>query len=269
MQAAAVREYFLTPTECPECKTALVRTGAYVICPNGDGCPAQIAGAVKRWISKIGVLHFGDALIDMLCEAGKVEQIADLYKLDPKDVALMGMGGRQVGATATKAFKNLHAMRTLSLATFVGSLGIELIGRSTAQTIVDGGFDSLKKMYKASKDQIAAIPGVGDAKASAFVSGFWDLLDRGVIADLLACITIADKPSGAWSGKSVCMTGFRDKQMEAAIEAAGGVVKSSVSKGLTVLVAKDPNSISGKVQDAVKYGIEIIGIDEMWNRLSP
>lgn len=256
-----------TPTNCPECQTSLVRDGAYIRCPNGDSCPAQIAGAIKRWISKIGVLHFGDTLIDLLCESGRVERISDLYELDPKDVALMGMGGRQVGGTATKAFNNLHAMKTIPLHVFVGSLGIPLIGRSMAKTIVDAGFDSLNKMSKAVPADIAAIPGVGQTKADAFVEGFWDLLDRGVITSLRKHITIADKAQGAFSGKSICMTGFRDKQMESEIEAQGGTIKSSVSKDLTILVAKDPNSTSGKAQKAAQYGVEVIGIDEMWDRL--
>jgi len=263
----AAREYFQTPTHCPECNTPVVRDGAYLKCPAGDTCPAQIAGAVKRWIQKIGVLHFGDALIDMLCETGKVEQIADLYLLDPRDVALMSMGGRMVGGTATKAFNNLHATKTMPLHVFIGSLGIPLIGRSMAKTIVDAGFDSLNKMSKARIAEVAAIPGVGQAKAEAFCEGFWDLLDRGVITSLRRFITLADKAVGAMSGKSVCMTGFRDKAMEGEIEAQGGTIKSSVSKDLTILVAKDPNSGSGKAQQAAKYGTEVIGIDEMWKLL--
>lgn len=261
------RQYIQIPTVCPECSTPLITDGEYLRCTNGDACPAQIAGAVKRWISKIGVLHFGDALIDMLCEAGKVETIADLYKLDPKDVAQMGMGGRQVGGTATKAFNNLHAARTMPLHVFVGSLGIELIGRSMAKTIVDAGFDTLNKMSKATVAQIAAIPGVGQTKAEAFCDGFWDLLDRGTITGLMQFITIADKATGSLTGKSICMTGFRDKQMDCQVEALGGTIKSSVGKGLTYLVCKDPSSTSGKAQQARALGVTIVSIDEMWDLL--
>lgn len=256
-----------TPTACPDCQTAVVRDGAYLICPNGDTCPAQISGAIKRWIAKVGVLHFGTSLIDMLCETGVVERIADLYTLDPAVVASMDMGGRKVGGTADKAFRNLHAATTMPLHVFVGSLGIPLIGRSMAKTLVDAGLDSLNKMSKAKVTDVASIPGVGNTKAEAFVDGFWDLLDRGVIASLLAHITIAAKATGPFTDKSICMTGFRDATMVTAIESQGGSVKSGVSKGLDILVTKDPNSTSGKAQKARQYGTEVIGIDEMWNRL--
>jgi|APSaa5957512622_1039677.scaffolds.fasta_scaffold11182_6 DNA ligase (NAD+) len=255
------------PTECPDCGTAVIRDGAYLVCPNGDTCPAQISGSIKRWVAKIGVKHFGTSLIDMLCETGTIDTIADLYRLDPVKVSSMGMGGRRVGGTADKAFNNLHAAKTMPLHVFVGSLGIPLIGRSMAQTIVDAGFDSLNKLSAAKVADIAAIPGVGGTKAQAFCDGFWDLLDRGVITSLMAHITIAAKATGAFSGKSVCMTGFRDATMVTAIESQGGTVKSSVSKGLDILVLKDPQSTSGKAEKARKYGTKLVGIDDMWNRL--
>jgi DNA ligase (NAD+) len=262
------RQYIQPPTACPDCGTAVITDGEYLICPNGDTCPSQISGSIKRWIAKIGVKHFGTALIDLLCETGKVERIADLYKLDPAEVAAMEFPDcRKVGGTADKAFRNLHAATTLPLHVFIGSLGIPLIGRSMAKTIVDGRFDTLNLMSKARIPDIAAIPGVGQTKATAFVDGYWDLLDRGVIASLLAHITIAAKATGAFSGKSVCMTGFRDAQMVAAIEGQGGTVKSGVSKGLDILVLKDPASTSGKAQKARQYGTELVGIDEMWDRL--
>jgi DNA ligase (NAD+) len=256
-----------TPLVCPDCNTAVIRDGAYLICPNGDTCPAQISGAIKRWIAKIGIKHFGTSLIDMLCETGTIERIADLYRLDPAKVAAMDMGGRKVGGSADKAFKNLHAATTMPLHVFVGSLGIPLIGRSMAKTLVDAGLDSLNAMSKAKIADVANIPGVGQTKAEAFVDGFWDLLDRGTIAGLMAHITIAAKATGAFTGKSICMTGFRDNTMVTAIEGQGGTVKSGVSKSLTILVTKDPASTSGKAAKARKYGTEVIGIDEMWDRL--
>ena len=261
-------QVFETPTECPECGTAVVRIGAYLVCPNSDTCPAQISGAIKRWITKIDVKFFGDSLIDLLCETGKVERIADLYKLDPVEVAAMEFPDcRKVGGTADKAFKNLHATTTMPLHVFVGSLGIPLIGRSMAKTIVDAGFDSLNKMSKAKIADIAAIPGVGPTKAEAFVEGFWDLLDRGIITSLLPHITIAAKATGAFTGKSVCLTGFRDATMVTAIESQGGAVKGHVSKGLDILVAKDAGSTSGKALTAKQYGTEVISIEDMWDRL--
>jgi NAD-dependent DNA ligase len=65
----------------------------------------------------------------------------------------------------------------------------------------------------------------------------------------------------------VCFTGVRDKALEASIAAAGGSIKSSVSKNVTILVCKDPSSTSGKAQKARSLGIEVIGLEDMRQRV--
>jgi len=254
------REYFQPPTECPTCKAALERDGEYLVCRNED-CPAQAAGSVRRWIKKIGVLHVGDSLVEAWMDAGLVADPADLYTLDPHKAASVYIGGRLAGGSATKAMTNLNAKKTLSLHTFVGALGIPQIGRTMAKTIVDGGFNSLSKMLKARYADVAAIPGLGDSKAKAFVDGF--LARVGLISKLLqeADILIQDV-TGPLIGKSFCMTGFRDQTLADALEKAGGTMKGSVSKGLTYLICLDPSSQSGKAQKAKSYGIKVIGVDD-------
>jgi DNA ligase (NAD+) len=251
------------PTECPDCKTALKREGAYLVCPNTMTCSAQIAGMVKRWIKKVGILDWGESVIDALCEQGLVADPADLYTLEDDVLSEVQMSGRRVGSSAKKMLDNLHAKKDLPLHVIVGSIGIPMIGRSMARTITLGGYDTLDKLFKATTFQIGSISGVGTTKAKHFVKGMEDGI--GLICRLLgAGVTIA-KPAanGPLKGKLVCMTGFRDPSMASAIEAQGGVVKSSVSKKLDYLVMKDPASTSGKAKKARGYGINLISIDDM------
>lgn len=254
------RNYFQPPTVCPECGAPVVRDGEYLLCRNED-CPAQAAGAIKRWVKKIGVLHVGDTLIEALCEAGFVADPADLYVLDPDKVADLEIGGRRVGSTADKAITNLKAKTALPLHVFVGSLGLSpLIGRSMSKTIMDAGYNTLSAMMKARIADIAAIPGVGQTKAEAFCFGF--AAKAGLMAKLLGNgITIATA-TGPLVGKSFCLTGFRDANLSAALEAQGATEKTSVSKGLTFLIAMDPNGNSGKLAAARKNGTTVIGVDE-------
>lgn len=77
---------------------------------------------------------------------------------------------------------------------------------------------------------------------------------------------VIQAPRHPLEGVTVCMTGFRDADMEAAIAAAGGVVASGVTKHLGILVAKDPGSTSGKAQKARELGVRVVGIPEM-NRM--
>jgi DNA ligase (NAD+) len=171
-----------------------------------------------------------------------------------------------MGRTAHIIVNELNGKKQLALHTFIGSLGILLCARSVCKTLVDAGFDTLEKMQKATVESLGAVPGIGPTKAIAFVDGMYM---KSALIDKLQKngVVIAAKSAGALTGKSVCMTGFRSPEMEKAIEDAGGSVKSSVGKGLTFLVTKDPSSTSGKAEKARALGVQVVGVTDMWSML--
>jgi len=255
-----------SPENCPCCGTAIVMDGKYLICPNEDGCIAQTAGQIKRWIKKLGVLGWGDAIIDGLCDQGIINDPADLYLLDPDKAANVSIDGRMIGRNAHRFLKDLHSKSVLPLHVFVGSLGIPMIGRSMCKRIVDAGYDTIESISVVTVSELAKIPDLGPAKAEAFAIGFDKkavlvnkLLKNGVII----LPPIPASPVSRSVSLSVCMTGFRDPRMVQNIEKLGGTIKSGVSKDLSILVCKDPNSTSSKVIKAKKYGIDVKSIEEM------
>lgn len=261
-----------TPHQCPECHTALTMNGEYLMCPNDTDCPAQTIGAMRRWIKKVGVLHFGDAMLSAVVEAGMVSTIPDLYWLDATKVAALDMDGRRVGGAAKRALASLNSLKTMPLETYVGSLGIALCGRRMVRKLVAAGMTDLNALATATVQELSAVPGFGQDKAEAFRAGF-DARREIIIGLHAVGVTPAPyeapaAPTGsAMAGQAVCFTGVRDKALEASIVAAGGLIKSSVSKNVTVLVCKDPSSTSGKAQKARNLGIEVIGLDDMRQRV--
>lgn len=254
---------FSVPTECPSCGTEIKRDGAYLLCPNTVRCPAQKSGAVKRWVKKLGLKDWGDSLIEALVQSGMVEGPADLYGLDEDEIASLTLSGKKVGkSTAKRVMKNLNAKKELRIADFVGSLGIDMWGRSMTQMIVDAGIDTLEKMEDATVAEISAVSGVGNTKAVKFVEGFRQC--RKTIDGLLAAGVTVKKPvvGGKLSGLSFCFTGVRDPNFAEEIVEAGGTVKSSVGKGLSYLIAKDPKSTSGKAKKARAQGTKVISLAE-------
>ena len=254
--------FFDIPTKCPSCDGPLVIEGEYLICKNSDACTAQASGVIKRWVKKIEVLHVGDKLIDAWYDAGLIADIADLYTLDLKKAEETDLNGRRAGGSATKAHKNLHAKKTLPLATIVGSLGIPWIGRSMTQIIVDGGFNTLDKMFAATVSDIASLPKVGHTKAASFVNGL--KAKELLIGKLLANGIERAVPSGPLVGTTFCVTGSRDKALIDALIDAGATQKSSVTKELSYLILKDANSTSGKAKKARSYGTACIDNDAAW-----
>lgn len=257
-------DYFAHPDDCPACNTRLDFEGEYLVC-RGDDCPAQVVGNIRRWVDKIGVLHVGEGLIEALVDSGIVLDISDLYRLKPSQIAgIISPDGRMIGnVIAQKAIENLSQRMTLDLHIFIGALGIPLFGRSMVKVLVDAGFNTLDKLRAMTLHDMCGIDGIGPTKGKAFIDGLKareDLINR-LLDDGLK--VKAPNTTGSMVGKSMCMTGFRDAAMQAAFEAAGGTIKSSVGKGLTYLVAKDAGSGSSKMQKAQSLGVIVLTPDEM------
>jgi len=254
---------YLVPTECPSCDTKLKMKGEYLMCGNGARCPAQQSGSIKRWVEKLDIKDWGGTLIEALCENGMVVTIADLYGLDEDALAAVTLSGKRVGkSTAKKVMKNLRAKMELPIGDFVGSLGIDLWGRSMVKLLAAAGIDTIEKMEDAAVGDIARIPRVGETKAVAFVNGFGRR--KKLIDDLLAAGVTVKAPivGGKLSGVSFCFTGVRDKPLMVDLENAGATVKGSVGSGLTYLVVKSKTSSSAKMKKAKAQGTSIVTLDE-------
>jgi len=99
------------------------------------------------------------------------------------------------------------------------------------------------------------------AKVEKVIGEFNEFLDN------IACFYTFEEEvevasGGSMEGQKVVFTGFRDADLQEAVERAGGEMQSGVSGKTTMLVTKDPNSTSGKVQKARDKGVTIVGIDE-------
>jgi DNA ligase (NAD+) len=245
------------PVKCATCSGALEKTGEYLICRNLE-CRALIEGRIGIWLGVINVLDFGDKLIEQLVEAELVSEPADLYKLQPKQIANLERRGMVI---AEKVLANLKAQLPLSLPKFLAALGIENFGLQTAKAIVAAGFDSLEKVQAAKQDEIAAIPGVGPSKGKAVVDGI--KVRKGEIKRLLAVgvVPVNKANAGPLAGKTFCFTGALGrprKELEQMVEQRGGTLLSGVTKDLNYLVMADPGSGSSKAQKAKQYGTECL-----------
>ena len=59
-------------------------------------------------------------------------------------------------------------------------------------------------------------------------------------------------------GKSIVMTGFRDKELEEKLKVVGAKLGSSVSKNTFAVLVSDVNENTGKVQDAKAKNIPVM-----------
>jgi len=244
------------PTTCPTCKSKLEKIGEYLACRNRD-CQALIEGRIENWIDALGVLEWGDKLINQLVEAELVREPADLYKLKPAQIAGLERRGMVI---ATKVLDNLKAQLPLTLPKFLAALGIENLGLQTAKAIA-GKLETLDRVQAAKEAELAAIPGVGPSKGKAAFEGLAER--KAEIKRLLAVgvVPVTKSASGPLAGKTFCFTGTLGrprKELEKMVEDRGGTLLSGVTKDLHYLVMADPGSGSSKAEKARKYGTQCL-----------
>jgi DNA ligase (NAD+) len=263
-------------THCDSCHEALVSNGEWMICPNTKGCPAQVAGRIHQWVSKIGVVNFGEGLVNALVSQCWVKSIPDLYNLNEDKLAGLSFtddsgGIRVLGGNAKRAMEGLHAKKDLDIATFLGSLGIPMCGRRVFQMVVEAGHDNLEKIRSLSVSDVKAIPGFGEERASVLVQGIKENLD---LIDAIQAAGVRIKSRGipvyvdsSMSGVKVCFSGIRDAALEEDIRMRGGSIVSGVSKDTSYLVVKDPSAGSAKIMKAQALGVDVVTIHEMRTRV--
>lgn len=251
-----------TARECPVCHSGLLDDGVNKLCAN-SGCLARLEESVLHWLKTVGVLGVGPAAVSALCKGGLVKNLADLYYLKPQDVAKF-VSGSKSPQQIVDAILSVHS---LPLAVFLDGLGITGLGTTNSKLLASKyqTIDAVMDVVENIPDELMKIPGFGTLTVDAIAQGMPRM--KGVIDSLKRCIDIIQpKTGGKLDGKSFCITGALSrprKEIEADIEAAGGMVKSSVGKRLDFLVQADPGSQSSKSVKAQKLGIPIIGEAEL------
>lgn len=249
------------PDVCPECGTKTFRDGEYIRCPNKETCPPQVLGRVSTWVKELGIMEWGDKVVKKMIDAGLVEDVADIYKLNKDQIASLDKMGAK---SADVLLKELDKYREVPLYNLIGGLGIDNVATSTVKLVMGAGHDSLDAIKKLSVSQLENIDGFGSIKAEAFYDGVHENEER--IQEILdSGVSIKAKVKGVLSGKTFCFTGSSSKPrkvLQKIVEDAGGEVKKSVGRGLSYLVVADPSISTSKTKAAQKNNTRVLSEDE-------
>jgi DNA ligase (NAD+) len=145
-----------------------------------------------------------------------------------------------------------------------GQTKMELIMKEYP-TILQPGERNLQKL--------SAIDGIGSKTGKEFIDripAFFDFMKEcGLEEKLVMKIRSSSREKNnsintthPLFGKTVVMTGFRDKEVEDWLKTTGAKLGSSVSKNTAYLLVKEEDVTSGKVKDAQKYEVPIITLTE-------
>ncbi len=252
------------PTHCSLCSAELIDEGTRLYCPN-PACPGKAYHRLEKWLSVIDIKDLGSALLKRLFDSGKVTRIPDLYRLSVQDLLAFERMGEK---SAQKIIRNVHARNEVSLSDFIAGFDIEGIGVLMADKLIAAGIDTLDKLFAASPSDFEKIDGFAEITARSLYEGLRvvekdmrELAEQGYVRILPAARSSGEEAAGI-AGKSFCFTGelesIKRSEAEKLVRAAGGTVKSSVTKDLDYLVTNDPTSGSEKNRKAQEFSIPVI-----------
>ncbi|KXT79188.1 NAD-dependent DNA ligase LigA [Streptococcus sp. DD13] len=257
------------PEQCPSCQSELLHYEDEVAlrCIN-PMCPAQIKNRLTHFASRdaMNIVGLGESNVDKLFEANLVQDVADLYKLEPTQLEELD-GFKE--KSAAKLWEAIQASKGNSAERLLFGLGIRHVGSKASQLLLKE-FSTLERLAQASSEEIAAIEGVGQITAQAIRTYFdspggsrllMELEDAGVNLVYQGPVV---QENALLAGKTVVLTGklesMKRGQAKQKLEQLGAKVSGSVSKNTDLVVAgQDAGS---KLTKAQELGIEVK--DEAW-----
>jgi len=252
---------FHMPDRCPVCGSELVRPGNEVVirCSN-PGCPAQVTGGIKHFVSKdaMDIDGLGDKLVDQLVRLRRIKNAADIYHLTLEDLIPLDKMAEKLANNILTAINN---SKKTTLSKFIYSLGIRHVGEHVA-TVLAEKFRRFDSLQKAREENLLSIKEIGPEIADSILSYFSNEKNISIITRLFeAGITIQEMPlektpfnEHPFSGKSFVLTGtlstLTRTEAKKMIKEKNGKVSTSVSiKTDYLVVGKSPGSKLARAKD--------------------
>ena len=249
---------FKRTESCPSCGSEAYAQGPFQVCANPE-CPAVSFRKVLGWVKGRNILHLGEATLDALMAIdGPVSHIPDLYRLTHEQLAKAAGAGM-----AGKILSEIEKSRNCTPAQLLGYIGIPSIGETEAGKLPQfASFAELSMWLPENEDVVCNT--LGPVKGKKFINGYGKYDD--VIRDLYKLLRVTAPKVGevkqsGWTGHTFAITGATDhprEKLKALIQAAGGIWKSSIVRGLEYLIQADPDSQSTKSREARAAGVLII-----------
>ncbi len=260
---------FKMPEHCLECGALIVREeGEAAYRCTGVSCPAQRMRNIIHFVSRnaMDIEGLGPSIIEQMLKKNLIETAADLYYVNPSDIADMDKMGEK---SALNLINALEKSKSNPLYRLINAFGIRHIGEKAAK-ILSAQYKTLENLMNANVDELTQIPDIGEKMAMSVVSFFAEEQTKEFIKKLetagVNCVddnenSVVDK---RFENMTFVLTGTLEKykRSEAGqiIENYGGKTSSSVSKKTTYVLAGA--EAGSKLDKAQSLGVKIISETE-------
>jgi DNA ligase (NAD+) len=273
---------FTFPSVCPECHNPVGRAEGEVDyrCVNAD-CPAKLRETLLHFGRRevMNIEGLGEAVVEQLTEKQLVKSVADLYRLDEKDLLSLekqvtrknkatGLDEtRTEGLLGPKAsntlLREIEDSKRAGLARVLMGLGIRFVGERTAELLAQE-FGNVDDIMNATAEELERVEEVGPRISQAILEFFLAAANQALVKSLKDAgvdMTAEKKQRTAQlAGLTFVLTGAmptltRDEAKQK-IEAAGGKAAGTVSKKTSYVVAGE--EAGSKLDKARELKIPVI-----------
>ena len=259
---------FEMPSVCPVCGAPVVQEpGEAAFRCTGAECPAQLLRSITHFAGRdaMDIDGLGPAVVQLLVEQKLAASPADLYTLRLTDVASLDRMGRR---SAKKLLEAIEKSKQQPLSRLLYAFGIRQVGQKAAGLLARQ-FGSMDKLQEATREELCAIPDIGEITAESLCRWLESAQSRHLIARLREAGVNMTQPDEQLSrrleGQTFVITGTLEKrsrqEMTQFIQQHGGKVSGSVSKRTDYLVAGE--DAGSKLQKARELGVPVLTEGEL------
>lgn len=249
--------------ECPSCgsPTCWNNTMTDLVCTN-DGCCGRRLAKIVHFFNIMGFEEFGDKTIETLFNAGVDYLDKFIHITFEQLVAIDGIGdstANNIVSQMKKLKESEHKMEKLMHASDV----FDGVGESKAKLIVDYVHSQGITIFDLRLGHADFIQGIGESAMVAVMNGREFFInwcsELGLKISEVKDDSVIDNSFG---GESICFSGVRDKSLEDEFKNRGARIVSSVSAKTTMLIVKDADESTSKIEKAKSLGVKIVSIDD-------
>ena len=249
------------PKNCPICGAEVLRdpAAAAAYCSGGLYCAAQVKRSIVHFASRkaLNIDGLGKAVVDLLIDHRYVSNIADLYHLQAKELAILPRMGE---LSADNLLKAIDQSKRTTFARFIYALGIQQIGETSARTLAQH-YKDITALKAASFDDLLALPDIGPVAANAILQFFAQEHNIQVVQRLVQAgvnwpetTVVENSTTHPFYHKKLVLTGTlqqmsREEAKERLLALGAQVVGSVSVKTDWVIVGQDAGSKLDKAQE--------------------
>ena len=243
-------------------------SGVDIVLVNPDDSLVVREKNITGFFTSLGVDGLSAGNVKRLMSAG-FDTIKKIINMSPADFLKVDGFKDKMAAKLSTNIREKFATATLQQI-LVGS---NLIGRGFGEKKIAKIFEVYPNVLEERNvAKLAGIQGFSQKTATEFMQNVprfmaflgeigWEGGMAGLVAPMP--VVVSGMAGLALAGKNVVLTGFRDKELEAAIVTSGGNVAGTVSKNTFALIVKNnEDCTSSKYQSAVKHVVTIYTTDE-------